>query len=861
MTIGFFETRLERKRPKRFADGRSRSVKHIEVNYDALRERSCNGCPLLTNDLQSPKMKPTGDKHPDVYVLGEAPGETEDKDGRQFVGISGKLLRRILAEVGIESVRFDNCVRCRTLANRTPERTEWERCRNKVIRSIERAQPKVLLAVGGTALQWATGESTITKWRGKLIPRMIGSYPCWVYPILHPSFVVRSANYAEEDWGLVFKHDLRGLASRLAAGLPDPAPELLESLESGIRYARDATGLAKLARQLEKWAGEKAIVAFDIETACLRPYQCLPPSSGWLSIAFSDGSIIWAVPISHREAGWTPDNMVQVKQLVRRFLRSKCVKVAHNLPFDLEWLTLIYGHKPRWKRTGWGDTMSQAYVLDERRGCLSLDDCCLHRFGFNLKSQSNVDRSKLAELEIGRLLKYNALDAKYTAKLYYIQQEEIEREGLIEPYRMHLRRCLTLVKAQQKGLVVDFDLVAKFQRKLEKRIARCTAEIVTSAEAKRYEKKIGKSLSPTSNPQLVVLFRDVLHRTEGQRKKNKTGYSVDDVALGAMVLPIADAILRMRTLAKQKSTYVDPCVSVGGLVYADGRLHTKFNDLFTVTGRLSSEDPNMQNYPMREDPWIRAIITTPKVHSITGDSCEHVMVSVDYGQIEPRVIAMESKDRALVKSFKDRHDIHLDWAERIAKVDPQVYRDYGKDIKKLRQDVKSNWVLAGFYGATYDAIAARLGLSGKCESLFDEFKEAFPGVWVWQEEQVRLYKENGYVTALTGRRRRAPLTLNQLLNNPTQGIASDIVVDAMNRLSVRAEKEEEPTYQAVLNIHDDLTFYVPKDRQEELITEIVREMLMPAFDWINVPMSVSVKVGPNWADMIPSGIYFSDELP
>jgi DNA polymerase-1 len=459
------------------------------------------------------------------------------------------------------------------------------------------------------------------------------------------------------------------------------------------------------------------------------------------------------------------------------------------------------------------------------------------------------------------LLRYNALDAKYTARLYHLQREELEREGLRDLYRMQVRRCLTLVKTQQKGLVVDFPLVAKFQQRLQRKIDKCLLTIQDSKEAALYEKKVGSPLSPSSAPQLTVLFRDILNRPEGKRKKNKSGYSVDDVALGAMHIPMADAILQLRTLRKQKSTYVDPCVPVGGIVYADGRLHTNFNDMTTVTGRLSSDSPNVQNFPMREDAWIRAIVTTPKCHPVTGESCEHVLVSVDYGQIEPRVIAMESKDKRLCKAIRERYDIHLDWAERIAKLDPKAYRNYGSDIKKLRQDVKSNWVLAGFYGAAYDAISARLGgLSRKCEGLFETFKEEFVGVWRWQEEQIQIYQRDGFVVGLTGRRRHAPLSVNQILNNPTQGIASDIVVDAMDRLSVRAEKEGEPAFQAVLNIHDDLSFYMPKDRQEELTMEIVREMLTPVFEWINVPLSAEVKAGPNWADLQKVGVFYSDEI-
>jgi uracil-DNA glycosylase family 4 len=868
MSIGFFETRAEKTKPKRKSTrnfGGSKKQLAI-IDYSRFRELGCDDCPLLSDELNSPKMKPTGDKQPTIYILGEAPGADEDREGKQFVGRSGKLLRNELKKYLPEycTIRWDNTCRCRPPKNRTPEREEIERCRNSIQASIERAKPKVLVAVGATALLWAIGENGIMKWRGKFIPIRIGSHTCWLYPILHPAFILRSGGDfgGEEsgDWGMVFSLDIKRLASRISEGLGDPSPERLEDLESGLRYARDAQGLAKLDRQLTQWAESKAEIAFDIETDRLRPYSLQRPLEGLLAISFSDGNITWSVPVSHKESNWSPDDYENLQGIILRFLRSRCIKIAHNLPFEMEWLTSIFGHEPPWKRSGWGDTMTQAYYLDERRGGLGLDHLCMYRFGFPLKVQSDVDRKNLASLAIDKLLTYNALDSKYTARLYQVQKAELEREGLWAAYKGQLSRCLTLVKAQQKGLVVDIPVVEKFQRKLEKEIAECKQEISNSKDAKLYQKKTGEEFSPMSPDQVAVLFRDILGRPEGQTRKNKSGYSVDEKVLGAIKLPIAKAILQLRKKIKLKSTYIDGCAPGGKQVYPDGKLHTKFNDLFTVTGRLSSEEPNVQNFPMREHPWIRAIVTTPKTDSRTGKPRDYIMVSADYGQIEPRVIAMASGDKRLGKLLKERYDIHGDWAERIAAIDPRALKAHG-DMKGLRQDVKSNWVLAGFYGAMWENIQARLHLSGACAELFDEFKSEFPGVWAWQDQQVKLYKKYGYVCCLTGRRRHAPLSMNQLLNNTTQGTASDIVVDAMTRLSIRAERENEPVYQSMLNIHDDLEFYVPKKKQDIIIPEIVWDMLTPKFEWVTVPLSVEVKAGPNWADMEKIGTFFSDELP
>jgi uracil-DNA glycosylase family 4 len=855
-----FESRAEYKMSKRPGPGRGRKTQtQTIIDYHFYREQGCGGCPLCSDNLNSPQMEPTGEKRPEVYVLGEAPGADEDKQGVQFIGVSGQLLRRTLKDANIRSIRWDNCCRCRPPKNRTPTRVELEHCRNKIIISIAAAKPEVILAVGGTALSWAIDQSSITQWRGKFIPVTIGGHSCWLYPVLHPAFVLRSAGAIDQqssdtgdgfDYRLAFKHDLHRLAEKLP-NLSEAKTESLSDLDVGTQYVRDITGLNKLRRMMVNWDRLRTPVAFDIETAGLRPYQFRTSLDGWLSIAFSDGNATWAVPVSCNGAGWLPEEKEHLLDLVLRFLRRKPFKTAHNLPFELEWLTSIYGHVPPWRRLGWGDTMTQAYVLDGRRDGLDLNNLILHRFGFALKAQSAVDRAEMASLSVGDLLRYNARDAKYTAKLYLVQQKELMTEGLEKVYQMHLRRALTFVKAQQVGLCVDFKRVEEADWWLGAAIDEHTRKIQESREASLFRRKQGSILKPTSGPQLVVLFRDLLKRAEGIRARNKCGYSVDDEALSAMDLPVALDILAMRKAMKLRSTYVHKFGPKGGVVYADGRIHTKFNDLFTVTGRLSSTEPNMQNFPKRKDAWIRTIVVPPE---------GHVLASFDYGQIEYRVLGIAADDKYIKQTLRDRYDVHLDWAERVAKADSGVYRTFGKDIKKLRTEIKNTWVFPAFYGAHADYIARMLNMNLRaCRKLFDVFWEEFSGVRKWQKETMRFYEENGYVECLTGRRRYAPLTRNMIYNTPIQGSAADICLDAMCRLSVLAEEEEDPALQPVLNVHDDLTFYLPKDRTRRLLPLIAREMLKPGFDWVTVPLSVEVSTGANWAEMSSVGVRFSDE--
>ena len=157
----------------------------------------CQGCTLMSDQLTTPQMKPTGSKHPTIYTIGEAPGADEDSEGRQFVGKSGKILRKELETVfeDTKSFRWNNTCRCRPPSNRTPEIVEREHCRNSVTEDIEATKPKVVLGVGAVALQWATGEASIAKWHGRMMPVKVGNHVCWFYLILHPAFVMRQCCY------------------------------------------------------------------------------------------------------------------------------------------------------------------------------------------------------------------------------------------------------------------------------------------------------------------------------------------------------------------------------------------------------------------------------------------------------------------------------------------------------------------------------------------------------------------------------------------------------------------------------------------------------------------------------------------
>ena len=268
----------------------------------------------------------------------------------------------------------------------------------------------------------------------------------------------------------------------------------------------------------------------------------------------------------------------------------------------------------------------------------------------------------------------------------------------------------------------------------------------------------------------------------------------------------------------------------------------------------NSDSPNLQNFPKRdaETKEVRSSIVAPP-------GC--VVLAFDYGQIEARVIAMFTKDKAFCKALWDRYDVHGDWAERIARDYPQ--RIGGEQnltdkeaMKTFRTDIKNQWTFPLFFGAQLESAAGYLNIPiSVLRKHYREFWKEFEGVALWQEQQIKFYREHGYTETLTGRRRRGPMTINQILNSPVQGTAAEIVLDAMSRLS----ETNDPELQPEIQVHDDFVFLrVPEERVDVIAEKIIDIMLAVPFDWVNVPISVEMSCGSNLADLKEVGMYASD---
>ena len=839
----------------------------------------------------TPIMDPTVVKGGQIYFLAEAPGRDEDENtGRPLTGPSGSLLRECIPGRLEDDCSFDNVINCRPPKNRPPQWNEIECCRPRRTKFIEQAKPGLIVGLGAVPLQAVLGSTDLQGMRGRLFAVKFGDHPCWFLPTYHPSFILQIAKNKAKPlnsmMGHCFRMDIRK-AFDLAADLEAPHIDTEAEIRSNIQCfdgSKPEHG-QRLIDLLHK-ARKAKIKAVDIETKGLRPYK---PGAAIMTAAFSFGSTNFAFAVDHPAAKWPSHMRLKIKILFESIIKDNTIKIAHNVPFEVEWFIWYFG-KQIVNHHAWHCTQMQAHFLDERRGksrstdekdrraaYQALDFLCKQHFGFTYKSLFKLDKKDMSRADLGETLLYNGVDAKVDLRLHHRQVKLLRKFGLYDAYMEARPRQTSVAMMQFLGVNVDQREVKKAQDKLTPEIAKLGADIANLAVVKAFVRD-HKEFNPASGDHVITIFKDYLKRPEievrqeryeahdfnkssASKKKYDAGvsvkYSVDKNVLDQIDHPLAELIVVLRNRSKLKSTYVD-CLELGkgDGIYPDNKIHCSFNTTFAETGRTSADAINMQNFPQRNDAWVRN-----QIAAVDGE----VLLALDYGQLEACTAAMCSKDKVLVKALWEDYDIHMEWAEKTAYQYPSIIGGvkYIKDkdvMKKFRSRIKNKLVFPAIFGAQDSSIAGYLDMPvEEISKLMREFWKTFYGLADWQDKLMKRYYEVGYVESPTGRRRHYPMTRNQAINDPIQSVACDIVCDSMNVLSEIAATTQQWHLHPILNIHDDLTLTVPDDDRviEKTIRDVYQVMLTPDFDFINVPLSVTCSIGKHWYKMAEVGKFWS----
>lgn len=822
--------------------------KHLKgLSPDFLRRHGCNVCPLNeAKDLQHPKMLPMGSKQPTVLMLGESPSMADDSSGKHFSGKAGKLIRDRIPKEWKERLRWSHVVNCRA-PNGQPDNVSQQCCAIRFEKDVLETKPEAIFGFGSVPLFRMTGQSGIGLWRNRRLPVNINGHKCWYYPMLDPLDVVKKRKWeprdldsygSDEEFAIAL--DLKRAFAELDS-LPEPIVHTVEDATADLEIVDDINRIAEL---LDIVANDPSC-GIDIETNGLRPYAT---GAKILSMAFSGKENTFAFAVDHSQNTWTKLERRQLDVLIKRFLyEAKCRKIAHHLPFELEWFCYFYGVGVAYAGK-WDDSESAAYILDPRRGGLSLDFLCLQCFGFNLKAISGLDRKNLDKVPLAQVLKYNGPDARYCRLLWLAEWKRIKDAKLVAVYRHQMRRIPALVLGQLQGVPVDQMVVGRLKKKYRAKALAAELAIEQQEVVKEFEKDKGKKFNPASGQDVNYLLKEIV------------GVEIEGSAKGELSLidhPIANLIVQYREPNKVLSTYIESIddVSENTNLFPDGMLHPIISSTRVITWRTSSDSPNIQNYTKhdRERREVREPVRSPEPGM--------VVVSVDYAGIQARNVAMESKDKKLVHAYWNNYDIHSDWRDRILrrypKWIPKASLSNKDAMKEFRQISKNKFVFATFFGAQSYTTSEGLGIPRNvCEELREEFFDEFPDIEKWHKQLKKLYYENGYVTGLSGFRRPAPVSSTELINTPIQSDESIIVMDAMNRLC----EMQDPRYQPALMVHDDLTFFWPKKEVEKRLEVVVKEMINIPFAWANiVPIEVDVSMGEDWINQTKIGAYANNK--
>ena len=573
-------------------------------------------------------------------------------------------------------------------------------------------------------------------------------------------------------------------------------------------------------------------ISFDTETTNIDANDadlvglsfCIKPYAGWY------------VPVPYND-------ITETKRILSKFLPlfNDETKnwVGHNLKYDLLMLKW-YGFEIKGKIF---DTML-AHCLIDPDGKNNMDWLSAKFLNYEpvhieeLIGKKGKNQGSMKDVELDKIKEYAVEDADITLQFKSIFIPKMKKYEVEEVfYKVENPLVPVLTDMEYEGVKIDMEFLNEYSRVLEIE-ARVHEEKVYEAAGVRFNLGSPKQLGE-------VLFEKL--QLDPKAKKTKTGqYATDEFVLRklAAVHPVADDILAYREYSKLRSTYVDALPLL--INKRTGRVHTTYGQGAVVTGRLNSNNPNLQNIPIKTERG-REI----RKAFIPRDE-NHVLVSADYSQIELRIVAAISNDPVMSEAFQQNKDVHTATAAKVYGVDEEAV------TKEMRRKAKSvNFGI--IYGQGAFGLAENLGISRtEAKTIIDNYKKEFAGVTRYMDNMINYAREHGYVQTVMGRKRwlrdinSSNFTVRgyaerNAINSPIQGTAADMIKLAMVKVH-QAFKEHGFQSKMILQVHDELVFDVIKEEAEKIQPVIIDCMQSAMTLPNNVPVVAEVGAGANWLE-------------
>ena len=618
-----------------------------------------------------------------------------------------------------------------------------------------------------------------------------------------------------------------GAGHSRSASLPqiDLIPEMqfkkLSDFKTDYRIVHDAADIHALVEALQS-SGQ---FAFDTETTGLNPR-----SAELVGISFSTQA---------RSGWWLPFSKNALEALRPIFADANLTKIGHNLKFDL---TVLAEQGCTVAGPCYDTMLAHALIDPDQRHNLDA-------LAEDILSYSTIRFSKLfPEAKKGQSLDYSQVEPKTLAN-YAIEDADIALQ-LWDNFNLRLEELgqakvffeietpllPVLVAMEREGIKLAEDTLSDIGLGLQDHIVGLQDSVYKAA---------GREFNLNSPKQLGEVLFDDLKLVE-KPKKTKTGqYATNEQVLSTLAPkhPIVAELLEYRQLSKLKSTYIDALPN--SVDKKTGRVHTHYGQVQTATGRLSSNDPNLQNIPVRSERG-REI----RKAFVPRDGWK--LLAADYSQIELRILAALSGDNGLLTAFKEKRDIHTATAARI----------FGVELDTVTRDQRSTAKMVNFgipYGISAFGLSQRLGGAvsrSEAQAIIDEYFKQFPGIPGYMEAQQRKARESGYVETACGRRRQlrdinsSNATIRNAaernaINMPIQGTAADMIKIAMVRIETSMVKAELKS-RMLLQVHDELVFDMHPEEATQL-KEIVSESMIGALK-LDCPIEIEIGIGDHWLE-------------
>lgn len=778
-------------------------------------DRSCDKC-TLAETAQHVCLMGRGRVPCNVMIIGEAPGRREDDIGKPFQGPAGFLLEEILHDNKHTrgNVYITNVVRCRPPKNRTPKIKEIKACSHWMAKEFRLVKPKFIMLMGNSALKAVPefAKSKITKVRGQVKKIDLGYGPVYCMATFHPAACLPGRDTGRGGKkGPSFRVDFANFFRLVKEGKPKK--------DLGLRcmIVKSHDDFNKMIEDISL----EGTISYDLETMGLNPFL---RNKHIVMAALGLRDKQWILPLYHPKSPFkTHRSRQMVMDILGEALQGKKL-VAHNGKFDLLWTLEEYNVRLKLKF----DTMIAHALLDENslHGLKYLSSLYfgVPEYGIDVNEDAIFSHS------LKSLAKYAALDVFYTRKLSYYFEEKLSEDSQLHKFyhKLLLPAYDMFVDIEKTGVYLDKPALVDAIRKCKKDLA----------SSKNWLDERFPDINWNSPKQVGELFFKQL-KLPIIKKTAKGNPSTDEsvlLELKAADHEVAKSLLAYRAAQKQ-FTFVKSWTEKA-IAY---RMHPSFKFL-TVTGRLSCQEPNLQQVP--RDSSLRSVISAPP---------EYDFVEADFSQIELRIAAMYSNDPMMKHVFQTGGDIHRETALIF------THDVKGEDRKKAKAVnfgliYRMGWRKLQLYAKEkYDVILS----DSEAQNIWQQFFTKYSYLPKWHRKQIRLVRANGMVRHPLGRIRHLPeihspdemqqaAAERQAINSPVQGFGSDF-----NLAAALAIHKRFPPYLVKITgtVHDSCLLWIKKDHTIELLPKIKELMEYPPAVkklglQLTVPIVVNFKIGP-----------------